>query len=1214
MGFQRLRFWRGNCEGLRRFSQTLQNRSSLVTRATATVRIFVCLTLLACAAPVSAGTLTVCASGCAYADLQRAIDAAAPGDTILLRAGETFVGPFVLRAKPSTGAWIVIRSDAPDSALPPDGVRLVPSGKPGANTSRSLLPRLIGRSQTYKTTPVISTEPGANHYVLKFLEIDGEANLGWETLIAFGDDRTSAVPHDIIVDRVYAHGHFGKGQKRGIALNSARTDILNSYISDIRAVGFDSQAICGWNGPGPFRIINNYLEAAGENIMFGGGDPAVQNLVPTGIEIRNNHIVKPLSWKAPILQAPAWAQASASSASGALSTGNHYFTVVALLDTGPVTAQSAASTEVSVSLSSWRSATLTWGAVPGAERYRIYRGTSPGRQSVYMETTSSGTSFSYTGIGERPGSPPLGGSEWVVKNLIELKNAQNVTVDGNVIENVWAAGQNGYAIVLTPRNQSGGASWVRVRDVTFSNNIIRNAAGVLTLVGYDDLAVSQQTRRVTFSNNLIYNIDPQGGWAKTFVLGGDPSVVVFDHNTIVHRNTSVLFAYGPPIDGVVFTNNVTLHNEYGVMGDNAQPGSTAINMYFPGGNVTNNVFAGGRASAYPAPNAFPTLAEWNVSFADPASHDYRLRSSSVFYTAGANGTVPGVNWARLYDATQPGRPGGTPQPNPETPPPAPGNTPPVARPGGPYTASPGAPFTADGSASSDAEGSLRSFTWRWNDDIVIYASDVPASGIVGSAWTRTARTDAANGVAIWNQDSGVEKIASPAATPVSYVDVPFYAAAGVPYRLWMRMRADGDAWWNDSVFLQFSGRVTAQGAPMHRIGTTSAARVSLEEGTGAGLSGWGWNDEAYGAIADPIYFATSGPQTIRIQQREDGVMWDQIVISAATYRANAPGATKNDVTIVPGSVGTSQAVVASHTYSVAGQFPIVLTVTDEAGASASAVTSVTVISGTGGGGGSVVANHGGPYSASVGQFIPFDGSRSRASSTAQYLWRFGDDIVIDPSDMVVAGSAWERVSDGSAARGTALFNPDRQHPKITTAAANPSSYIEATFRAAPGVPYRLWIRMRAQNDHWTNDSIFVQFSGSVSESGAAIHRIGTTEAISVSLEEGHSAGVLGWGWADGAYGYVDVPVYFNGDPVQRIRIQQREDGVRLDQIVISASTYATSAPGALKQDATIVPAFPSSAIGMHPMHSYSTPGVFPVQLVVVDGSQVRSAFTTATIR
>ena len=42
----------------------------------------------------------------------------------------------------------------------------------GANTSRSLLPRLIGRGNTYRTTPVIQTEPGAHHYRLQFLEID----------------------------------------------------------------------------------------------------------------------------------------------------------------------------------------------------------------------------------------------------------------------------------------------------------------------------------------------------------------------------------------------------------------------------------------------------------------------------------------------------------------------------------------------------------------------------------------------------------------------------------------------------------------------------------------------------------------------------------------------------------------------------------------------------------------------------------------------------------------------------------------------------------------------------------------------------------------------------------------------------------------------------------------------------------------------------------
>ena len=41
-----------------------------------------------------------------------------------------------------------------------------------------------------------------------------------------------------------------------IALNSASTEIINSYIADIKAVGADAQAIAGWNGPGPFVIAN----------------------------------------------------------------------------------------------------------------------------------------------------------------------------------------------------------------------------------------------------------------------------------------------------------------------------------------------------------------------------------------------------------------------------------------------------------------------------------------------------------------------------------------------------------------------------------------------------------------------------------------------------------------------------------------------------------------------------------------------------------------------------------------------------------------------------------------------------------------------------------------------------------------------------------------------------------------------------------------------
>ena len=62
---------------------------------------------------------------------------------------------------------------------------------------------------------------------------------------------------------------------------------------------------------------------------------------------------------------------------------------------------------------------------------------------------------------------------------------------------------------------------------------------------------------------------------------------------------------------------------------------------------------------------------------------------------------------------------------------------------------------------------------------------------------------------------------------------------------------------------------------------------------------WGWNDNGYGYLADPVYFATTGAQTIRVLRREDGIAIDQIVLSAGTYLTTAPGAAKNDTTVIP---------------------------------------------------------------------------------------------------------------------------------------------------------------------------------------------------------------------------------------------------------------------------------------------------------------------------
>jgi hypothetical protein len=136
------------CRTARAFLVAFSSQQSKEFRVTRVVCLVACV--FALLGRAEAANRTVCASGCQYTNLQPALDAAVAGDTILLRAGETFVGNYVLRAKPASAAFITIRSDAPDSGLPADGVRLVPAGKPGANVAPSALPRLLGQGGGWK--------------------------------------------------------------------------------------------------------------------------------------------------------------------------------------------------------------------------------------------------------------------------------------------------------------------------------------------------------------------------------------------------------------------------------------------------------------------------------------------------------------------------------------------------------------------------------------------------------------------------------------------------------------------------------------------------------------------------------------------------------------------------------------------------------------------------------------------------------------------------------------------------------------------------------------------------------------------------------------------------------------------------------------------------------------------------------------------------------
>ena len=192
-------------------------------------------------------------------------------------------------------------------------------------------------------------------------------------------------------------------------------------------------------------------------------------------------------------------------------------------------------------------------------------------------------------------------------------------------------------------------------------------------------------------------------------------------------------------------------------------------------------------------------------------------------------------------------------------------------------------------------------------NVVLYASETTAR--VGN-WVVETDATAAGSARIRYPDAGGPKLAAAFANPAHYFELTFNAQAGIAYRLWMRGKADANSTNNDSAFVQFSDSVDSNGTPVFRIGTTAATMFNLEECTGCGLSAWGWNDNLFQGLGPLISFATSGVHTIRVQLREDGLAIDQIVLSPVQFLNNAPGATKNDTTILPKSNnGTSITLV-----------------------------------------------------------------------------------------------------------------------------------------------------------------------------------------------------------------------------------------------------------------------------------------------------------------
>ena len=851
-------------------------------------------------------------------NLQSALNSAQPGDTIVLQAGAVFTGNFTLPVKTGSN-WIVIRTSNL-AGLPAEGTRV-------SSSHSSAMPKVI----TPDTGPAIKTAPGAHHYRFVGVEFGIAAGVADNYgIVNLGDggsaqNSLSLTPDNLVIDRCYIHGNATGNVSRGIALNSASTAIIDSYIANCHGVGFDTQAICGWNGPGPFKIVNNYLEGAGENVMFGGADPKIANMVPSDIEFRRNLCAKPLSW----------------------------------LRTEP----------------------------------------------------------NYAGVA------------WSVKNIFELKNAQRVLVDGNVFENCWLDGQVGFAIQFTPRNQEGTAPWSAVQDVTFTNNIVRHSAAGINFLGRDDLQPCQQAQRIRVRNNLFVDIGGTrwGGNGRLFQVIDATVNVQIDHNT-AFQTFNIVTADGSPHTGFVYTNNLTPHNDYGIMGSGRGVGSSTLGYYFPSVVFSKNVLVAGSSSVYPAGNFFPASMS-EVGFVDYAGGNYRLSPSSPYKNGATDGRDIGADIDAIQIALG------------EQPP---SNQPPVVSASATPTSGSAPLMVSFAANATDPDGVISAYSWDFGDggsstqaapsyvyqgagtftarvtvtdnrgatssssvtitatssgtipppstgNVVLYASEAT---VKAGNWQVVSDATAAGGSRIHNPDQGAPKRSTALADPTDYFEMTFTAQANTPYRLWVRSKAQNDYWGNDSVFVQFSGSVTSSQSSTYRIGTTSAAEMNLEDCSGCGIQGWGWQDNGWGVgvMGPVIYFQNTGPQTLRVQVREDGLSIDQIVLSRTIYLSSSPGALKNDTTILPktspppsnqppqvtinasatsgvaplavnftssasdpdgsiaqyswtfGDGNISSQPNPANSYQATGTYTARLTVTDNQGATASAETVITVVS------------------------------------------------------------------------------------------------------------------------------------------------------------------------------------------------------------------------------------------------------------------------------
>lgn len=457
-------------------------------------------------------------------NLQDAINRASCGDTIKLESGASFVGRFLMPKKACDDRhWIIVRTSAPDDSLPAEGTRISPCyagiaslpGRPAFHCTSVTNKMAKVTFAGHNSGPILFAD-GANHYRFIGLEITREPSPA--SIIALASPDGMVAADHLIFDRVWIHGSAQDETRRGLYLNGTTfVAIVDSFFNDFHCVAksgscTDSQAIGGGGGDlpsGPYKIVNNFLEAAGENVLFGGGRATI---TASDIEIRHNHLFKPIIW------------------------------------------------------------------MPKQPGF----------------------------VGGTDGNP------FIVKNHFELKNAQRVLFEGNVLENSWGGfSQTGFSILLTPKNQYNGplrnnlCPLCRVTDITIRDCTIAHVGSGFQIANAPetDGAFSAAGERYSIHDLVIDDLDGKkyaGFGAFMVLISNHPTLnnVRFDHITAVTPRVFISAAIKRAhIMNFVFTNNLIGASERQISSSSGGPEDCVFepNKQGPAG-ILKNCFDGGTFS------------------------------------------------------------------------------------------------------------------------------------------------------------------------------------------------------------------------------------------------------------------------------------------------------------------------------------------------------------------------------------------------------------------------------------------------------------------------------------------------------------------------------------------------------------------------------------------------------------------------------------------